>query len=79
MERQMDSIVHLVDDLMEISRITQGKIHLKLEDVDLGEAVHAAVRICQSPAVSRTRNLKVNVPGIRCGRGPIRSGSSNAW
>jgi PAS domain S-box-containing protein len=62
MERQMDSVVHLVDDLMEISRITQGKIHLKLEDIDLGEAVHAAVRTCLSPAVSRTRNLKVNVP-----------------
>src|SRR4051812_9061358 len=35
LERQLNHLVHLVDDLLELSRITRGKIHLRKEPVDL--------------------------------------------
>src|SRR5205085_10413476 len=43
MERQTSHLVRLVDDLMEISRITRGKIELRAERVLLGSALSAAV------------------------------------
>jgi PAS domain S-box-containing protein len=43
MERQVDHIVRLVDDLLEVSRIRNGKIELKLERVDLSDVLRQAV------------------------------------
>ena len=39
MERQVNHMVRLVDDLMEVSRITRGKIELRKERVDLAAVV----------------------------------------
>jgi PAS domain S-box-containing protein len=43
MERQVNHLVRLVDDLLEISRITRGKIELRKERVDLIAVVGNAV------------------------------------
>ena len=43
MERQVDHMVRLVDDLLDVSRITQGKIALKLEAIELQLAVRHAI------------------------------------
>ena len=43
MERQLEHMARLLDDLLDVSRITQGKITLRLELFDLREAAHAAV------------------------------------
>ncbi|RTL89034.1 MAG: response regulator [Hyphomicrobiales bacterium] len=43
MERQVDHIVRLVDDLMEVSRIRSGKIELKLEPLDIAEVIRQAI------------------------------------
>lgn len=43
MARQVDHIVRLVDDLMEIARIRNGKIVLRMERVDLVEVIRQAV------------------------------------
>jgi PAS domain S-box-containing protein len=42
-ERQLRQMVHLVDDLLDVSRISQGKVELRLEQVDVGDAVLAAI------------------------------------
>jgi PAS domain S-box-containing protein len=42
-ERQLKQMVHLVDDLLDVSRISQGKVELRREQVDVGEAVTAAI------------------------------------
>nr|MDP9125666.1 PAS domain S-box protein [Pseudomonadota bacterium] len=42
-ERQLKQMVHLVDDLLDVSRISQGKVELRLEQVDVGDAVLAAI------------------------------------
>ncbi len=41
--RQVDHLVRLVDDLLDISRITGGKIQLRIETVDVSNAVARAV------------------------------------
>ncbi len=42
-ERQVDHMVRLVDDLLEVSRITRGKIELRKESVDLVTVIRNAV------------------------------------
>ncbi len=43
MQRQVDHLVRLVDDLMEISRFTRGKIDLRKEPLDLVAVIRSAV------------------------------------
>ncbi|QOY95349.1 response regulator [Massilia sp. UMI-21] len=42
-DRQLQHLTHLVDDLMEVSRITQDKMELRRETVDLAQLARAAV------------------------------------
>ncbi len=42
-DRQLHHLTHLVDDLMEVSRITQDKMELRREPLDLTALVRAAV------------------------------------
>ncbi len=48
MQHNVELEVNLIDDLLDVSRITSGKIALKLEPVDLNKAVGRACVICQS-------------------------------
>jgi signal transduction histidine kinase/ActR/RegA family two-component response regulator len=43
MERQLSQMVHLIDDLLDLSRISRGKIELRRERVELIKAVQQAV------------------------------------
>ncbi|HYM27892.1 MAG TPA: ATP-binding protein [Steroidobacteraceae bacterium] len=43
MERQLGHLVHMVDDLLDVSRITLGKVTLKKETVDLRSVVDSAL------------------------------------
>ena len=43
MERQVGHMVRLIDDLLDVSRITSGKIALQREPTSLGSLVHSAV------------------------------------
>jgi signal transduction histidine kinase len=54
-ERQAHHLARLVDDLLEISRITHGKIQLKLEPVDLVDAVKRSLETAK-PTFARHRN-----------------------
>jgi len=60
--RQVDHLTRLVDDLLDVSRITSGKIQLRREPLELGALVSTA---CESvrPLVERQRHvLHVAVP-----------------
>jgi signal transduction histidine kinase/ActR/RegA family two-component response regulator len=50
MERQVDNLVRLVDDLMEISRITLGKIELRTETLGVADIIRLSVAT-SAPAV----------------------------
>ncbi|XYJ12399.1 hybrid sensor histidine kinase/response regulator [Telluria sp. B2] len=43
MSRQVDHMVHLIDDLLDVARIDSGKIDLKTDRLDLGPVVASAV------------------------------------
>jgi len=45
MERQLAHMVRLVDDLLDVSRVTRGRIELHLEDLELGSVVANAVEV----------------------------------
>lgn len=48
MERQVAQLVHLVDDLLDVSRITGGKLQLRKQRIDLAAALHSAVEISRT-------------------------------
>ena len=61
-ERQVNHLTRLVDDLLDVSRITRGKIELRQEHVSLGSVLTSAVEAA-SPAVAAGRHtLKLSVP-----------------
>jgi signal transduction histidine kinase/ActR/RegA family two-component response regulator len=62
MERQVDHMVRLVDDLMEVSRITRGKIELKKSPVELTAVLHVALETSR-PLIDASRHqLTVKLP-----------------
>ena len=62
MDRQVSHMVRLVDDLMELSRITRGKIDLRMEPVELSSVIAAAVEASRPLIESAGHTLAVNVP-----------------
>jgi PAS domain S-box-containing protein len=48
MERQMQHLVRLVDDLLDVSRITRGKIKLRRNLVLINEVVSSALESCET-------------------------------
>ena len=62
MQRQISHLVRLVDDLLEISRITRGVIELQSEPLDLASIVRSAIDTSR-PAVDAARHeLTIDVP-----------------
>jgi PAS domain S-box-containing protein len=61
-DRQLRHLTRLVDDLMEVSRITQGRMQLKLEPVELTALVHSAAHDVASLMAAASHTLRVAVP-----------------
>ena len=61
-ERQVKHLVRLVDDLLDVSRITRGKITLQREEVDLADVVAAGVETASPILEQRHHAVVVNVP-----------------
>ena len=62
MERQVDHMVRLVDDLMEVSRITRGLIELRKEDTDLSTIIRSAVETSKPLIEAREHELALTLP-----------------
>lgn len=61
-ERQVAHMTRLIDDLLEISRISRGALALRLDRVLFQEVAHAAVDACQSENDSRGHTLRIELP-----------------
>lgn len=61
-ERQVDHMVRLVDDLLEVSRITRGKIELRKEPVDVGTVVRNALETAGPMVDAAGHTLAVELP-----------------
>ena len=62
MERQVGHLIRLVDDLMEVSRITRGKIELRRERIDLAMALRGAVETSQPVVDAAGHALVLDLP-----------------
>ncbi|HZN55776.1 MAG TPA: ATP-binding protein [Candidatus Polarisedimenticolaceae bacterium] len=62
LERQVDHMVRLVDDLFEASRITRGQIDLRREPVDLAAVLRYAVETARPLLEGSRQTLQVEIP-----------------
>jgi signal transduction histidine kinase/DNA-binding response OmpR family regulator len=61
-ERQIGHLTRLVDDLLDVSRITGGKITLKKEIIEVAEVVRRAVETSRPLIEARKHRLEVRLP-----------------
>src|SRR5262249_11238282 len=61
-ERQVEHLTRLVDDLLDVSRITQGKIILRKEKIDLANVVSRAIETSGPFIEARRQNLTISLP-----------------
>jgi len=66
MERQVTQLTQLVDDLLDLSRIAQGKIQLERDEVDPVQVVEAAVEATRPLFQQRRHQLTVDMPRTAC-------------
>jgi signal transduction histidine kinase len=73
-ERQLGHLTRLVDDLLDVSRITRGKINLSRETVEVSDLVARAVETVQPLIVERGHRLTLDVAegSIRVFGDPLR-------
>jgi PAS domain S-box-containing protein len=62
MERQIQHMVHLVDDLLDVARISTGKVELRRQRIDLKDVVATAVETSASLIESGHHKLHVELP-----------------
>jgi signal transduction histidine kinase len=60
-ERQVTHLAQLVDDLLDVSRITQGKISLKKEAVELARVIQHSIDTARTLLDAKRHYLSVNV------------------
>ena len=66
LERQVAHMVRMIDDLLDISRITSGRIHLQRQATPVGELVHSAVEMNRSLIEAAGLTTHVVVPHPQC-------------
>jgi signal transduction histidine kinase/CheY-like chemotaxis protein len=61
-DRQLRQMVRLVDDLLEVSRITRGKVALHLEDLDIASILRGAIETSRPLIDAARHELVVDLP-----------------
>ncbi|AUX45029.1 histidine kinase [Sorangium cellulosum] len=59
--RQMGHLVRIVDDLLDVSRITRGTVELRVEEIDLAAVVQGAVAAVRPAVQARQHELSLSV------------------
>ena len=62
LERQLGQMERLVDDLLDVSRITRGKLELRKQRVELASVIHQSVEVCRPLAERAKHELEVSLP-----------------
>jgi signal transduction histidine kinase len=65
MSRQVSHLTRLIDDLLDVSRVTTGRIHVMKEDVPLDRTVARAVEAVQPLLDARKQRLEVELRHLR--------------
>lgn len=61
-ERQLTHMVRLIDDLLDLSRISRGKLELRRQRIELASVIHQAVETCNLMAESANQKINVSLP-----------------
>jgi signal transduction histidine kinase len=74
LDRQVTHLVRIVDDLLDVSRITQGKVELRKEPLALSTLVDGAVELCRPAVAAAQHTLAVSLPdeAITLDADPVR-------
>lgn len=62
MERQALQMIRLIDDLLDLSRITQGKLTLRQAQLDIADVISMAVDAIRPAANEARHELEVSLP-----------------
>jgi PAS domain S-box-containing protein len=62
MTRQIEQMVRLIDDLLDVSRITSNKLELKKGTVELASIIHHALEACRPHSERAGHKLSVELP-----------------
>ena len=62
MDRQLTHLVRLIDDLLDVSRVSQGKIDLRKEKITLQAVLQSAVEASQPLINARGQTLILDIP-----------------
>jgi two-component system, chemotaxis family, CheB/CheR fusion protein len=60
--RQLGHLVRLVDDLLDVERLSQGKVSLRRERIQLDDVIHMALERCGPRADQDSRDIKLTIP-----------------
>jgi two-component system, chemotaxis family, CheB/CheR fusion protein len=61
-DRQLRSLVRIIDDLLDAARIAQGKIELKKETIELGSLLRNAIQSARHHFETKHQELEISVP-----------------
>jgi PAS domain S-box-containing protein len=64
-ERQVNHLTRLVDDLLDVSKITRGKVELRKERVEVSDVIAKAVEMASDLFEQRSHDLFLDVPKER--------------
>ena len=72
--RQVQRMALLLDDLLEISRITRGRLELRKETVELADVVNSAVEVARPLIDAKEHALEIRLPdeAVRLQADPLR-------
>jgi PAS domain S-box-containing protein len=62
LDRQVNHLVRLVDDLMEVSRITRGRVELRKEHTDVQAVIHTAIETSRPYIDEAGHRLELSLP-----------------
>jgi signal transduction histidine kinase/ActR/RegA family two-component response regulator len=62
MHRQFGQMVRLVDDLLDVGRITRDRLELRQERVELATVIHQAIDTCRAMAEAAGHKIGVSLP-----------------
>ncbi|HEY8141040.1 MAG TPA: ATP-binding protein [Kofleriaceae bacterium] len=65
-ERQTQNVVRLVEDLLDVPRITRGKIDLHVERIEMAEVVSQAIEMAAPVLEQRRHIVDLSVPRLGC-------------
>ncbi len=61
-DRQLQHLIRLVDDLLEVSRITHGQVNLRVEKIRLRDVLDDALEVVRPSAMARHHRLCFELP-----------------